>query len=203
MVSVALSTVALLLALISVISIWFNVFIPNTSSGTISGGYSILDVYKVISQFVSAFTHHGSLSTNINASPSGAIIFLIVIFLGATSTYLIPVLAGLIFLLWPVLILMGLISFAKSKFGYVAGTMGILLFVLALELVSQLGSVLNSPPTSSASFPPGGTISLGYGAYLILVAGIIYFAAAISRRAGRKRSQRQTSTSIPTGSSVA
>jgi hypothetical protein len=201
-VSVVLSIVALLLALVSVVSIWFSVSIPNTSSGTISGSYSILDVYKVISQFVATFTHHGSLSTNINASPSGAIVLLIVIFLGTASTYLIPALAGLIFLLWPVLILMGLISFAKSKFGYVAGVMGIALFLFALELVSQLGSVLSSPPPSGASFPPGGTIALGYGAYLILVAGILYFAAAIFRRAGRKRSQRQTSPAIPSGSAT-
>ncbi|MDA4112289.1 MAG: hypothetical protein OK439_07085 [Thaumarchaeota archaeon] len=198
-VSRILTIVALLLALISVVSIWFSVSIPNTSSGTVAGSYSILDVYQQISQFVTAFTQHGSLSTNINSSPKGAIVLLIVIFLGAVSTYLIPVLAGLIFLLLPVLILMGLISFAKSKFGYAAGIIGILLFFFALELVSRLGSVLSSPPASGSPFPSGGTITLGYGAYLILIAGILYLAAAISRRAGRKRHQPQTSPPISSG----
>lgn len=185
------------------ISVWFNVYIPNTATGTVSGGYSIFDVYKVISQFVGAFTNQGSQLVSINSGPSGAMVLLLVIYLGASSTYFVPVFAGLIFLLWPLTIVLGIVALAKRAFAYASGILAVWLFIFAFDLGIKLGRVLSSPPSSSlvsSSFPAGGTISLGIGPYLLLFAGILFFAAPLVRRlAGRRtpRYQPQPTSPIP------
>jgi hypothetical protein len=204
MLSIVLVAVALVAALVSAISVWFSVSIPNTATGTVSGSYSIIDVYKVISQFVGAFANHGSLPTNINSAPTGAIVLLLVIYLGASSTYFVPIFAGMIFLLWPLVILTGLVALAKRGLAYVSGILAVSLFIFAFGLVAKLGSVLSSPPSSRllSSFPPGGTISLGYGPYILLVAGILFLAAPLVGRLAGRRRQPQPGPAIPSTSPV-
>ena len=192
--------VAIVAAVVSAISVWFNVSVPNTATGTVSGSYSIFDVYKVMSQFVGAFTNHGSLPVSINSAPTGAIVLLLVIYLGSSSTYFVPVFAGMIFLLWPLIVLLGLIALVKRGLAYASGILAVSLFIFALGLVAKLGRVLSSPPSSNflaSSFPPGGTISLGDGAYFLLVAGILFLAAPLIKRlAGRRNYQRQPAPQI-------
>ena len=123
--SIVLVAVGLVAAVISGISVWFSISIPNTTSGIVSGSYSIFDVYGVISQFTGALTNHGSLSANINSGPTGAIVILLVIYLGAGSTYFVPIFAALIFLLWPLVIILGLIALAKRSLAYASGMLAI------------------------------------------------------------------------------
>lgn len=202
MLSIVLVAIALVAAVVSAISVWFSVSIPNTATGTVSGSYSIFDVYKVISQFVSAFAKHGSLPANINSAPKGAIVLLLVIYLGASSTYFVPIFAGMIFLFWPLVILLGLVALAKRGLAYASGLLAVSLFIFAFGLVSKLGLVLSSPPSSRflSSFPPGGTISLGYGPYFLLVAGILFLAAPLVRRLAGRSYQTQPGPQIPNAS---
>jgi hypothetical protein len=205
MLSIILVAVGLVAAVISATSVWFSVTIPNTASGTISGSYSIFDVYNVISQFVSAFTNHGTLHSNINSAPSGGIVLLLVIYLGASSTYFVPILAGTIFLFWPLVILLGLLAFVKRGIAYVSGILSVSLFIFAFGLVAKLGRVLIAPPSSSLSspFPPGGTISLGNGAYFLLFAGILFLAAPLVKHlVGRGNYQPQPAPQIPNASAA-
>jgi len=125
MLSIILVALALLVAVVSAISVWYSISIPNTTSGIVSGSYSIFDVYSVISQFMGALTNHGSLPANINSGPTGAIVILLVIYLGAGSTYFVPIFAALIFLLWPLVIILGLIALAKRSLAYASGMLAI------------------------------------------------------------------------------
>jgi len=202
MLSILLVIFAIIATVVSGISVWFSITIPNTTTGTVSGSYSIFDVYKIISQFVGAFTRHSSLPTNINSAPTGAMVLLIVIYLGASSTYSVPIFAGMIFLLWPLIILLGLLALAKRGLAYASGILAVSLFIFAFGLVAKLGRVLSSPSSSglfsSSSFPPGGTITLGYGAYFLLVAGILFLVAPLLRHLAGKRSyQPQPVPPIP------
>lgn len=195
MLSIVLVVVALIAALISAISPWFSVSIPNTANGIVSGSYSIFDVYKVISDFVGVFTNHGSLPANINSATSGAIVLLLVIYVGASSTYFIPVFAAMIFLFWPLVILLGLIALAKRALAYASGMLALALLIFALGLVAKLGLVLSSPPSSA--FPPGGTISLGLGPYFLLIAGLLFLAAPLVRRLAGRRNPPPPTAAIP------
>jgi hypothetical protein len=189
-ISIVIGIVSLLLALVSSLLVWFNISVTTSSSGTISGSYTLIDAYRSLFLISGALTKGVSSLPSIT-SPNGPFLLLIVILLGAFSNLLIIAFAGLTLLTWPLMIIVGLINVVRRRFGFLAGILGLVGFVSSMEMVSMLSPVLKSPPTTFASFLPGGTISLGYGPWLLLVASVLFLAAGVLGRASRKSSNAQ------------
>jgi hypothetical protein len=201
-ISIVVGLVSLLIALISAFLVWFNVSVPSTSAGTISNSYSLIDTYRALFQITGTLTKGVSSLPSINTSPSGPFLLLIVLLLGAFSNYLIILFAGLTMITWPLMIIAGLVNAVRRRFGFLAGILGLVGFVSAMEMVSMLGPVLKSPPTTFVSFPAGGTITLGYGPWLLLASAILFLAAGVLGLASRRRSNMQRA-SIPEKPSLA
>jgi len=194
--SIVLGIVSLLVALLSAFLVWFNISVPSTSGGNISNAYSLIDTYRSLFQITGTLTKGISSLPSVNTSHSGPFLLLIVLLLGAFSNYLIILFAGLTLTTWFSMIIAGLINAVRRRSGFLAGILGLVGFVSSMELVIMLGPVLKSPPTSFVSFPAGGTISLGYGPWLLLAAAILFLVAGVLGLASRKRSNVQR-TSVP------
>ncbi len=178
---VILGTAALLIIVASGFTPLF-VVTPPAASAVPAKSVSLYDFYAInpLSQPQLIFNYS-------YATSSGA---LVVLLLAASASFSVTdyfttlISREILVLLWPIMIIAGLVFVLRRRLGLVAGALGIAAFLSALIFLTRLAASV-AATAASGYVPAGSVLSLGIGAYLEIVATAIFFVAwALARRGG-------------------
>ena len=181
---VILGTAALLIIVASGFSPWF-VVTPPAAPSVPAKRVSLYDFYAINPlpqpQLILNYSY---------ATSSGALVVLILL-LAASASFSVTgyfttlISREILVLLWPIMIIVGLVFVLRRRLGLVAGALGIAAFLSALIFLTRLAASV-AATAASGYVPAGSVLSLGIGAYLEIVATAIFFVAwALARGAVR------------------
>ena len=179
---VILATAALLIVVASGFTPWF-VVAPPAASAAPAKSISLYDFYAI-----NPLSQPQLILNYSYATSSGVLVVLlltIAAFFDVTGYFTILISREILVLLWPIMIIVGLVFVLRRRLGLVAGALGVAAFLSALVFLTRLASSV-AAAAASGYVPAGSVLSLGIGAYLEIVATAIFFVAwALARGAVR------------------
>ena len=177
---VILGTAALLIIVVSGFTPWF-VVTPPAASAAPAKSVSLYDFYAI-----NPLSQPQLILNYSYATSSGALVVLLLTItasFGVTGYFTTLISREILVLLWPIMIIVGLVFVLRRRLGLVAGALGVAAFLAALVFLTRLASSV-AATAASGYVPAGSVLSLGIGAYLEIVATAIFLAAGILARQG-------------------